>query len=88
MPRKPKNKKFKANQGNWDRGEDIGVCIPDEAVYYIVSNYLQNRSATGVPAVIGVSTQTVEEVLQLLVDWSAKSGHINDGVISIGISQE
>jgi hypothetical protein len=82
---KTKIKKFEANEGNWAKGDAIEVSIPDEAVYYIVSNYLQNQTTPGIPVVVGISTQTVEDILQLLVDWSARSGHIKDGVINIGI---
>jgi hypothetical protein len=84
MARKPKSKKFEANEGAWAKDQATEVTIPDEAIYYIVNNYLQNRNATGVPVVLGVSTQTVEDILQLLVDWAARTGHIKDGVISIG----
>jgi len=87
MARKPKSKKFEANEGAWAKDQVTEVSIPDEAIYYIVNNYLQNKSITGVPVVLGVSTQTVEEIFQLLVDWAARSGHIKDGVINIGTPQ-
>lgn len=84
MAKKSKSKKFEANEGAWAKDVVTEVTIPDEAIYYIVNNYLQNRSSTGVPVVLGISTQTVEDILQLLVDWAARSGHVKDGVISIG----
>lgn len=61
-----------------------GVVIPDEAIYYIVSNFLQKRSVPGMPVVTGVSTQTVEDILQLLVDWSTKNGYVDGATITIG----
>ena len=84
---KTKKKKFEANEGNWATGDVTEVSIPDEAIYYIVSNYLQNKTTPGIPVVVGISTQTVEDILQLLIDWSARSGYIKDGVISIGIPE-
>lgn len=87
MARKQKNKKFTADEGVWAKDKPTEVSIPDEAIYYIVGNYLQKKYTAGVPAVVGISTQTVEDVLQLLVDWSALNGYVRDGVISIGTEE-
>jgi hypothetical protein len=87
MVRKSKSKKFAANEGNWNRETVTEVSIPDEAISSIVSNHLTSRATVGVPTVIGVSPHTVEDVLQLLVDWSAKNGYIKDNVIHIGVDQ-
>jgi hypothetical protein len=61
------------------------VQIPDDAIRYIVSHYLQHKSVPGVPVVVGISIQTVEDILQLLIDWAAVSGNIEDGVVKIGV---
>ena len=87
MARKKKDKKFVAEEGPWAKDVPTEVSIPDDAIYYIVGNYLQKKYTAGVPVVVGISTQTVEDVLQLLVDWSALNGHVQDGVISIGTEE-
>ncbi len=61
------------------------LTLPDEAIYYVVSNYLQRRTKTsGVSVIVGVSTETVEEILRHFVDWAALHGHIKEGVLTIG----
>lgn len=85
MAKKTKNKKFVAREGNWAPEVPNEIEVPAEAIYYIVSHYLQGKAESeGVPGVIGISTQTVEDVLQLLIDWAAKNNHIEDGVMTIG----
>jgi hypothetical protein len=85
MARKKKNKTFVAREGQWASDTPTELDVPDEAIYYIVSHYLQGKAAAeGVPAVIGISTQTVEDVLQLFIDWAARNNHIEDGVLTIG----
>lgn len=87
MARKKKDKKFVADEGAWAKDKATEVSIPDDAIYYIVGNYLQKKYTAGVPVVVGISTQTVEDILQLLIDWSALNGHVQDGVISIGTEE-
>jgi hypothetical protein len=85
MARKSKNKTFVAREGQWASKVPTELDIPDDAIYYIVSHYLQGKaSQEEVAAVIGISTQTVEDVLQLFIDWAARNNHIKDGVMTIG----
>ena len=83
MSKKSKSKKFVAKSQPWEE-EATQVIIPDEAVYHIVSNYLQIKRTTGVSVLTGVSTQTVEDILQLLVNWGAEAGKIKQGVLHLG----
>jgi len=76
----PKKKKAK----NTPTGEQV-LTLPDEAIYYVVSNYLERRTKTsGVSVIVGVSTETVEEILRLFVDWAALRGHVKKGTLTIG----
>lgn len=60
------------------------VVIPDEAIYYIVSNYLQEKTkTTGVSVLVGISTEAVQEVLRLFVDWAGMRGLVKDGVLTL-----
>ena len=61
------------------------VTIDDEAIYYIVNNYLQEKTKTsGLSVLVGISSETVEDVLRLFIDWAALRGYIEDGVLTIG----
>jgi hypothetical protein len=61
------------------------VIIPDEAIYYIVGRYLQDRNEEGLsPVVVGVSTHTVEKILQLFVDWAHTNNYIKNGILTVG----
>lgn len=61
------------------------LTVPDDAIYYVVSNFLEKKTKTsGVPVLIGISTQTVEEVIGLFVDWAAANGYVRDGIMTIG----
>lgn len=61
------------------------LTIPDEALYYVVSHYLQGKNIEGrEPIVLGIPTQTVEDVLRLFVDWAAQNGYVKNGVMTIG----
>jgi len=64
------------------------ITIPDEAIYYIVSNFLREKMKTpGLSVLVGVPAETVEQVLQLFIDWSALQGRVKDGVLTIGNSE-
>ena len=61
------------------------VTIPDEAIYYIVSNFLQEKTkVSGLSVLVGVPADTVEQVLRLFVEWSARMGYVRDGVLTVG----
>lgn len=71
------------------KSEPKGIIVPDEAVYYVVSRYLEGKNKEGFePVVIGISTGTVESILQLFVDWAGRNGHVKDGVLTIGSPTE
>jgi hypothetical protein len=60
------------------------IIIPDQAVDFIVSRYLQERNKDDLPVVTGISTDTVETVLQLFLDWAGKRNYIKNGVLTLG----
>jgi hypothetical protein len=60
------------------------VIVPDEALTYIIANYLNLKNKDGVLAMVGISPHTVETVLQLLIDWGALRGHVKNGVLHLG----
>lgn len=60
------------------------VEVPDEAIDYIVSRFLMKQAGNGESLVTGVSTDVVETVLSLLVDWAAINGQVKDGILFIG----
>jgi len=67
------------------KAEPQTIMVPDEAIYYVVSHYLQGKNKEGFePVVIGISTGTVENILQLFVDWAGRNGYVKDGVLTIG----
>lgn len=77
-----KNRKTKKSV----KAASIGkVTIPDEAVFYIVSHYLQGKNKEGeLPIVVGISTQTVIDIMHLFVDWAVRNGYVKDGVLTLG----
>lgn len=61
------------------------ITIPDEAIYYIVSNYMQQKTnVSGISVLLGISAETVENVLQLFIDWASLHGYTKNGVLTIG----
>lgn len=84
MPRRTKNKTFEVRDGTLVPEGTQEVLIPDEALSYIVSHYLQEKNKDGMPIVIGISPHAVEAVLQLLIDWSAANGYVKNGILTLG----
>ena len=82
--RKKKTKTFEVRKGELVPEGTQEVIIPDEALNYIVSHYLRAKNKEDMPIVVGISLDTVEAVLQLLIDWSAANGYVKDGVLTIG----
>lgn len=64
--------------------EATDVIIPDEALEYITRHYLEKHSTEGVPAVLGISSTTVEHVLGLFIEWAGAHGYVRNGVLMIG----
>lgn len=82
---KKKDKTYIRRGGKFVPEDAEELVIPDEALYYVVSHYLQGKNTEGsVPVVVGISTQTVEDVLRLFVDWAARNGYIKNGIMTIG----
>ncbi len=84
MPARKKQKNILPSPKNISGAQETKVEIPDEAIEYIVSRYLSRRSSEGVPLVVGISTDDVEAVLSLLVEWAAFRNYVKDGVLFIG----
>ena len=82
MPKK--STKFEVKKGKFVPEGSQEVIVPDEALKYIVANFLQEKNNDGMPIVIGVSHHTVETVLQLLIDWAMLNGYVKDGILTIG----
>lgn len=81
---KNKSKKLESSKGSLSSSGVQEVIIPDEALTYIISNFLQEKNKGDSPVVIGVSSSTVETVLQLFIDWAAKNGYVKGGIMTIG----
>lgn len=87
MAKRSKAKIFQpAQKGHQEATKSVE--IPDEALTYIVANFLRQKNKDGMPVVIGVSSHTVEAVLQLLVDWAMLNGYVKDGVMVLGNQTE
>lgn len=84
MAKRKKSTKFEVKNGQLVPEGSQEVMIPDEALDYIVTHFLRESNKEGMPVVIGVSSHTVESVLQLLVDWAAASGYVRDGIMTLG----
>lgn len=58
--------------------------LPDEALSFIVSKYVERRANTsGVPVLVGIPPKTVEEVLRLFLEWANARGHLKDGTLTL-----
>ena len=88
MARSKKTRTITAQKKQFSTDETQEVIIPDDALRYIVSHYIQEKNKGDMPVVIGISSSTVEAVLQLLVDWAAASGYVKDGVLTLGEQEE
>lgn len=62
--------------------------IPDEAIDYIIRNYLLKVQVAGVPVSLGIAQRDVEAVLQLLFDWCSLKGYLKDGLLTLGKFKE
>lgn len=71
---------FSSNQNT----QKTSVEVPDQAVDYIVQKFLIRKSTEGVPLVVGISTDVVETVLGLFLEWAAQNNYIKDGVFFFG----
>lgn len=84
MAPKKKQKIIERGDPKIPNSEPVQVEIPDEAIEFIVSRYLSRRSVPGVPLVVGITTDDVETVLSLFVEWAAYKKYVKDGVLFIG----
>jgi hypothetical protein len=61
------------------------VTIPDEAIAYIVNAYLEEKTKTsGVNVVVGISTDSVIQVMGHFLNWAAMNNYVKDGMLIIG----
>ncbi len=80
-----KQKKRTIEVGKPGKPEDkVSIEIPDEAVNFIVQRYLSQRSVEGLPIVRGISTDDVEAVLGMFLEWAASRNYIKDGILILG----
>lgn len=77
-------KKAAGRSSHFSEGSLFKVEIPDEAISYIVQRYLSRKSVEGVPLVVGISTDDVEAVLSLFIEWAAHKNYVKDGILFIG----
>jgi hypothetical protein len=76
---------YKYINDKWVPAEAELFIVPDEAISYIISRYLQGKNTEGgVPVVTGISTQAVREVLRLFVQWAGRNDYIKDGILTMG----
>lgn len=81
----PKKKEKIIQRGDPHLSEtQISLEVPDEAISFIVSRYLNKKSVEGVPLVVGISTSDVETVLALFFEWAANKNYIKDGILILG----
>jgi hypothetical protein len=86
---KDKVKKFEVPQKSWEPDKVPPIIVPDDAIYYVVNNYLQNKDrGDGVSVLVGIPSETVEDVIKLLIAWAHQSGKIKDGAVYIGELEE
>lgn len=62
--------------------------IPDEAIIYIVTNYLNKKSVESVSLTVGIPSSTVEDVLSLFFQWANKKSLIEEGILTIDVGAE
>jgi len=84
MARHKKSTVFEVKQGRLVAEGSQEVIVPDEALNYIVTHFLQEKNSSDMPIVIGVSSHTVEAILQLLIDWAAGNGYVKNGIMTLG----
>ena len=72
-----------AKKSNRNKNNTVFV-LPDDAIRFIVSSYVEQRTSTsGVPVLVGIPPATVEEVLGLFLNWAGRKGHLKDGVLTL-----
>ena len=59
--------------------------IPDEAISYIVTNYLKKKSVESVSLTVGIPSNTVEDVLTLFLQWADKKSLVEDSTLTIDL---
>ena len=60
------------------------LIIPDEAISFIVRNYLMRQHTEGLQVSLGVNQHTVEAVLELFIAWAKASKRIENNSIVLG----
>ena len=60
------------------------VTIPDDAIYYIVNQYLMFKQGEGSQVVKGLSPEDVEAVLHIFIDWADKKGYVKNNTLIMG----
>jgi len=72
-----KNKESNENKG-------IVFSLPDEAIKFIVSQYVaQQKNVSGLSVLMGIPYTTVEEVIRLFLEWAYLEGYIEDNTLTI-----
>lgn len=84
MAKKQSTKVIKAGNSETPGTEVVAIDIPDEAVSFIVSRYISKKNVDDVPLIVGISTDDVETVLGLFIEWAGTNGYIREGVLFMG----
>lgn len=61
--------------------------VPDEAVAFIVSNYLRKKSVEAVSLTVGIPSNTVEDILLLFFQWAEKNSLVENNKITIDLEK-
>jgi Zn finger protein HypA/HybF involved in hydrogenase expression len=61
--------------------------VPDEAVSFIVSNYLRKKSVEAVSLTVGIPSNTVEDILLLFFQWAEKNALVEGNKITIDLEK-
>lgn len=62
--------------------------VPDEAIIYIVTNYLKKKSVESVSLTVGIPSNTVEDILTLFFQWSDKKHYVEEGVLTLDLGED
>ena len=68
---------------NKNEEKQEAVEIPDEAVMYVINNYMIKKQIEGVPIAVGIGYEAAELVIKLFLDWAEKTGRVEDKTISL-----
>jgi Zn finger protein HypA/HybF involved in hydrogenase expression len=61
--------------------------IPDEAITFIVTNYLKKKSVESVSLTVGIPSNTVEDIITLFFQWADRKSLVEDSKLTIDLEE-